>query len=43
MLCEFNNFKWIGAAYFPRGQQSFDEIKKNPAICVEGETDDYGA
>ena len=24
-------------------EQVFDEIKKNPAICVEGETDDYGA
>ena len=21
----------------------FDEIEKNPAICVEGETDEYGA
>lgn len=36
MLCEFNNFKWIGAAYFPRGQQSFDEIKKKYRHDLEG-------
>ena len=36
MLCEFNNFKWIGAAYFPRGQQSFNEIKKKYRHDLEG-------
>lgn len=27
ILCEFNGSKWIGAVYFPRGQQSFNDIK----------------
>lgn len=36
MLCEFNNFKWIGAAYFPRSQQSFNEIKKKYRHDLEG-------
>lgn len=36
MLCEFNSFKWIGAVYFPRGQQSFNEIKKKYRHDLEG-------
>lgn len=36
MLCEFNGFKWIGAVYFPRGQQNFSEIKKKYRHDLEG-------
>lgn len=36
MLCEFNGFKWIGAAYFPRGQQNFSAIKKKYRHDLEG-------
>lgn len=36
MLCEFNGFKWIGAVYFPRGQQSFSAIKKKYRYDLEG-------
>ena len=36
MLCEFNSFKWIGAVYFPRGQKSFNEIKKKYRYDLEG-------
>lgn len=28
MLCSFNNDKWIGAVYFPRGQHEFKRIKE---------------
>jgi hypothetical protein len=28
MLCFFNNDKWVGAVYFPRGQQEFKSIKE---------------
>lgn len=27
MICTKNNIEWIGACYFPRGQQSFKEVK----------------
>lgn len=36
MLCEFNGFKWIGAVYFPRGQQNFSAIKKKYRHDLEG-------
>ena len=36
MLCEFNGFKWIGAVYYPRGQQSFSAIKKKYRYDLEG-------
>lgn len=28
MICFFNRVRWIGAVYFPRGQQSFGSIKE---------------
>lgn len=36
MLCEFNGFRWIGAVYFPRGQQNFSAIKKKYRHDLEG-------
>lgn len=36
MLCAFNGFKCIGAVYFPRGQHSFNEIKKKYTHDLEG-------
>lgn len=36
ILCEFNGSKWIGAVYFPRGQQFFSDIKKKYKHDLEG-------
>jgi hypothetical protein len=35
-LCEFDNALWIMAAYFPRGQKDFEEIKKKFLNDLEG-------
>lgn len=35
-LCEFYGFKWIGAVYFPKGQQNFSAIKKKYRHDLEG-------
>lgn len=36
IICNFNNDKWIGGVYFPRGQQTFSEIKKKFLHDAEG-------
>lgn len=36
IVCTRDGRKWIGAAYFPRGQQTFTEISKKLATDLEG-------
>jgi hypothetical protein len=36
MICCFNGHKWVGGVYFPRGQQSFNEIKAKFIHDLEG-------
>ena len=36
MVISYNGKKWIGAVYFPRGQQDFSEIKDKFAHDLEG-------
>lgn len=37
-ICERNGKKWIGAAYFPRGQKTFNEIVTKLIADLEGVT-----
>lgn len=36
ILCQFNGSRWIGAVYFPRGQQRFSSIKKKYCSDILG-------
>jgi hypothetical protein len=36
VICERDGKKWIGAAYFPRGQKAFNEIQKKLNDDLEG-------
>jgi hypothetical protein len=36
MICYFHNSKWVGGVYFPRGQQTFTEIKAKYIHDLDG-------